>query len=477
MYGSQEPTRSNVPACEGNHADKAAAMMERAGRNPMEWQRAVLRAWLGRVTYEDEDTGLQRESWAAHTCGLSVPRQNGKTECVAYAIVWCMVAYNAWVVYTSHLQRTSTETFETVRSILESEALKPMVSVIKTALGREEIRMRGGGRVQFVARTRNSGRGLHADMLVMDEAQSMDESAMSALMPTLAASANPMSVYVGTPPDPNDYGEVFKRVRAEALSGGSSTAWLEWSVQCIGDVSDESRWLATNPSMGYLIRRDTVSEELKAMAPDIFARERLGWWPETTRTVKGVISEHEWDACEVPAVDSSGVRCMAVKFSPDGASVAVAAAARHADGTTAVELVRFEGTANGTGFLVDFLQPRFGQLSQIVVDGASGAQAFAERLVTAGCPRKALIRPKTYEAVSAYSGLLNAIRERTVSHSPQETLRESATLTERRPIGTGGGWGFKTTSFADAAPIEAAALAHWAAIRTKRDPSRKMRVN
>lgn len=101
------------------------------------------------------------DSWVSSSSGLSICRQCGKTRLCCAVIVWNMVAYGSWVVYTSHLQKTSTETFEELRSMFESNALKKFVKVIKTALGREEIVLTNGARCKFLARTRNGGRGQH----------------------------------------------------------------------------------------------------------------------------------------------------------------------------------------------------------------------------------------------------------------------------------------------------------------------------
>jgi len=72
-----------------------------------------------------------------------------------------------------------------------------------------------------------------------------------------------------------------------------------------------------------------------------------------------------------------------------------------------------------------------------------------------------------------FFGFANAVRERAVTHYGQPALDASATRTRKRRIGNSGGWGFQSTDEADATLIEAAALARWAAVTTKRDPRRK----
>ena len=85
-----------------------------------------------------------------------------------------MLMFNETVIYTAHLQKTATETFEEMRDFFESPKLRRHVAEIKTALGREQIILNTGARIKFLARTRNGGRGQHGDLLIFDEAQELD---------------------------------------------------------------------------------------------------------------------------------------------------------------------------------------------------------------------------------------------------------------------------------------------------------------
>ena len=85
-----------------------------------------------------------------------------------------MIKYVEQVLYTAHLQKTATETFEEMAAFFDSDKLRKYVKDIKTALGREQIILKNGARVKFLARTRNGGRGQHGDLLIFDEAQELD---------------------------------------------------------------------------------------------------------------------------------------------------------------------------------------------------------------------------------------------------------------------------------------------------------------
>lgn len=440
------------------HAINAAG-----GLNLLEWQDLVLEGWLGR-------NALGR--WSAQTCGGSVPRQNGKT--LGLVVPRCnfgMITSGEEIIYTSHLQKTSTETFESIASFFDRKALRKYVKDIKTALGREQVILNNGGRIKFLARTRNGGRGQHGDLLIFDEALELDADSQASFLPAISASRNPQTIYISTPPTSKSDGSVFRGLRENALSGEANRlAWFEWSVDEIGDVKDKARWYATNPSLGTLIQESTVEGECEQMDADTFARERLGWWP-VRKAAEHVIDAAEWAACKVDDPKREGIVTYAVKFSPDGSVGAMAAC--HKGDVPFVYVVDARSMSGGLGWFADTLKANHAKAAQIVIDGQSNAQALTERLLDAGVPSKAIIRPRTADVIAANSMLVSAVHEKAIAHYGQPALDMSATMTAKRRIGNDGGWGFSSTDDADAALIEACALAYWSAMKTKRNPNRK----
>ena len=69
---------------------------------------------------------------------------------------------------------------------LAGDNLRRHVAEIKTAIGREQIILKSGAKIKFLARTRNGGRGQHGDLLIFDEAQELDDFAYAALLPTIS---------------------------------------------------------------------------------------------------------------------------------------------------------------------------------------------------------------------------------------------------------------------------------------------------
>ena len=429
------------------------------------WQSSVLTDWLGRA-----GSGL----WAAPTCGGSVPRQNGKSLLVQGRAEAGMILFNEQVIYTAHLQKTATETFEEMRDFFQSPGLVNYVEDFRNALGREQIILKNGARIKFLARTRNGGRGQHGDLLIFDEAQELDEAAQASFLPAISASLNPQTLYVGTPPGPEACGVVFRGIRQRALDGKSGKlSWFEFSVDEIGDIKERRRWAATNPALGRRILESTIEGEADQMDPDMFARERLGWWtPVDDHKQDLAIDGNAWEACRSSEPKPEGKTAYGVKFSADGSAVCLCGAVIPKDGPARISMIELRPTGMGTQWLADWLNERYSKAACVVIDGRNGVDVLIEKLSGTWRIKNSVIRPSSRDVIAAAGTLTDALNEKRVTwYEGQEALRDSALTSVKRPIG--GGWGFGGDN---SAPIEAAALALWGATVSKRDPSKKMRI-
>ena len=462
--GSQEPSVRVSPAYDDTDAQDAYRILKSGGLILDDWQFDVLSDWMA----------LKLGQWACKTCGGSVPRQNGKTGLVQGRAEAGMLMYHELVVYTAHLQKTSTETFEEMAVFFDSAPLRKYVKDIKTALGREQIILKNGARAKFLARTRNGGRGQHGDLLIFDEAQELDEDQQASFLPAISASRNPQTIYVGTPPDPNAAGTVFRSIREKATAGETkSAAWFEYSVDKIGDVHDQRRWAATNPALGQRILLSTIEGECEQMSEDTFARERLGWWsPIVKHEENYAISADIWDACKSYDQKPEGKTAYGVKFSADGSEVCLCGAVIPKDGKSRISLIDRRSTGSGTQWLADWLNERYAKASCVVIDGRNGVDVLVDKIAPTWRVKGSVVRPTARDVIASVSTLTDALNEQTVTwFEGQEMLRESAVTSVKRPIA--GGWGFGGDN---STPIEAAALALWGVKNTKRDPSKKMRI-
>lgn len=466
--GNQEPTVKVCPEYLKSDGLIAAKLLRVGGLILDPWQNESLDDWMAL-----NPSG----KWTCKTCGLSIPRQNGKTGLLQGRAEAGMIKYQEKVVYTAHLQKTATETFEEMAIFFDSEKLRKYVKDIKTALGREQIILKNGARVKFLARTRNGGRGQHGDLLIFDEAQELDADQQASFLPAISASLNPQTIYAGTPPDPNAVGDVFKKIRSKAISGETKTAsWIEFSVDEIGDVHKVERWAATNPALGRRILLTTIEGECEQMDPDTFARERLGWWaPEKVHEdIPTVISEEDWEACASYEPKPEGKTAYGVKFSADGTEVVLCGAVVPKDGPARITLIDRKPTGYGTQWLANWLNERYKKASCVVIDGRNGVDVLVDKISDTWKYKGSIVRPGAKDAIAAVSCLMDGINEQTLTwYAPQEDLKNSAITSTKRKIGSAGGWGFGGE---DSTPIEACALALWGAKNTKRDPNRIMRI-
>jgi hypothetical protein len=409
-----------------------------------------------------------------------VPRQNGKNGILEMMELFKAVIQGRKILHTAHEVKTCRKAFLRLKSFFEDDQQYPElveeVIAIRQTNGQEAIFLRNGGSIEFIARSKSSGRGFTVDDIVCDEAQEFTDEQQEALMPTISAapSRNPQFILTGTPPNSGSPGTVFLRTRKDARADGASdVCWFEWSVAEIGDVADTRRWEATNPAIGYRILAKTIQTELASMSEDGFARERLGWWsPESD---KNLITSEEWNALATNDPPEKGRLSYGVKFSPDGQMVALAVALRPRKGPIYVEVIEHRSMREGIGWVARMLSDRWRGSVAIVIDGLTGAPSLVEELSTLQVPKKVVYPPKPIIMASASAMLLNAMHAKLITHFDQPALNVSVLNAQKRKIGTSGGWGWGGDDV-DVTPVEAVSLAHWGVVTSKRDPARKQRL-
>lgn len=467
--GDREPTVKHDPVGITDYEDAydACELASRYGMEPDPWQRDIIKSWLGRK----EDGSI-----AAKTAAVSVPRQNGKNALIEFRSLYGSAILGERILHTAHQLKTARKAFERIKEFFNNERMYPelfaLVKNIRMANGQEAIFLKNGGCIEFVARTRQSARGFSVDVLMVDEAQELTDEQQAAIMSTASTSGDPQIIYVGTPPDLGAEAEVFKRIRKDGLEGTDSTlSYYEWSVSEIGDIHDESRWYATNPSLGIRLNHEFVKKECRTMSPEVFARERLGWWAKKSNAK--IFSENEWNALAVSVPPSDGKTTFGVKFSPDDSFVAISACKREKRGKPHVEVIKYQSCARGVTWIADFLDERKDKVACVMVDGLGAATNLKGKLEDLNFPEKAFIRAKTEDMVTSTAMFENAVTEGELTHFDQEALNDSVTCAIKRSIGKKGAYAFGSTADGDSLPIESAALAMLCNKKTKRNPGRR----
>lgn len=466
---SQHPRFRVAPPGDRTFGDLAGEFSASYGLTPDPWQQLILDDWLS------EKGGL----WSALTCGLSVPRQNGKNGALEVRELFGMVGRGEKILHTAHQVKTAQKHFRRLKHFFGKKKddsgakfpeLNALVEEVRNVNGQEAIYLKNGGSVEIVARSTGSGRGFTVDVIVCDEAQDMSDEDQEALLSTSSAPplGNPQWIYMGTPPGPKVNGEVFTRVRSSALEGAERMCWHEWSAESGVDLDDASAWERANPGLitGRLLR-SVIDGERASFSDEGFARERLGMWEEAVTS--RVIDESSWLACRDELSQAVTDRVMAVDVAPDRSVASVAGAGRREDGRIHVELAE---SRTSVDWVAPWLAERFKAkvIGAVVVDKASAAASLVPALRR---EKVRVIETSSSDMAAACGQFYDEVMAGDLVHIGQPQLDAALAGARKRSMLNGAAWGWnrKSTS-TDITPLVAATLAAWG-IGSSTKPSKK----
>lgn len=459
--GRQTPTRAVVLPYTKTRGAEAVELYNSTGRTAQEWQEIMLYDMLA-----VGDDGL----WVHTKFGYSVPRRNGKNEIVAMRELYGLKA-GEHILHTAHRTTTTHSAWERLYDLCEKAGLEIISSY--RAYGKEHIEVEGGGKVEFRTRTSKGGLGEGFDLLVIDEAQEYQDDQESALKYVVSDSANPQTIFTGTPPTPISSGTVFVSFRDAVLSGSTkNSAWAEWSVELKTDPNDIEAWYETNPSLGIVLTERKIADEIGSDIMD-FNIQRLGLW--TRYNQKSAISRNEWESLTTSDLPSlQGKMFIGIKYAHNGQSVSMAVAVKTSDERVFVECIDCQSVRNGNSWIIDFLKAASVSVRRVVVDGASGQNLLAQEMKDSGL--KAPELPTVKQVIIAHSAFEQALFSRSLCHMNQPSLTQAAANCEKRAIGSGGGFGYRSIKDGvDVSLLDSVILAYWAAIDTKTE-QRKQKI-
>lgn len=456
----QTPTNSVVLPYKKSRGKEAIKLYQMLGKTPMPWQELIVEDLMA-----VNDDGL----WTHTKFGYSIPRRNGKTECVYMRELWGLIQ-GEHIMHTAH--RTSTEHASWEKMVGWVEKLGLSYRAIRT-MGREIIEVRGGGKIEYRTRTSRSGLGEAFDLLVYDEAQELTLDQDNALKYIITDSRNPQTIFLGTPPTTSSLGTVFTDFRKQVLKGDRpESGWAEWGIEnYTDDLKNLDDWYEANPSLGTVFTERSVMDEISDDKVD-FNIQRLGLWIKYN--LKSAISETDWNDLEVTALPKlTGKLSIGVKFGKDGTNAAMSVAVRTADGRIFVEAIDCVPIRDGLDWIIKFLMKA--TYDRVVIDGAVGQQILEPDLKNAGINLKKVVFPTVKEVIASNACFEKAIFDKTLAHMPQKSLKQSITNCDKRPIGSNGGFGYKTLKDGvDVALLESAALAIWACSTGKERTKQKI---
>jgi hypothetical protein len=460
-----KPRLHVAPPPADTFGDLAGDLAGDYGLTPDDWQQLVLDDWLS-----VDEHGL----WSSLTCGLSCPRQNGKNGILEIRELFGMLGRGEKILHTAHEVKTARKAFKRLqhffgRSVNDPGARFPELNArvleLRNVNGQEAIYLDNGGSVEIVARSKNSGRGFTADVLVCDEAQEMSDEDLEALMPTTSAAplGNPQWIFTGTPPGPKVNGEVFTRTRTDALSDTPyRICWHEWSACDPGglsevDLDDRSVWEENNPAMpvGRLLI-SVVEGERARYSDEGFARERLGVWDDpTARANAGIFPAELWTSAADPTIKPTGAIRYAIDASPDLKSAAIAVS----DGHVGAVVEHHPGVFWLPNMLAALVAERPGE---VWLDPRGPINALLVDLEELDITWHEV---SAQEHAQACGGLLAAVLNGTgFRHPGQPVLDAAVSGATRRPYGDAWAWNRRTAT-EDISPLVAVTIARWAALQ------------
>jgi len=412
---------------------------------------------------------------------LSIARQAGKTWGVMVGLVAiCLARPGTTVVWSSHHDRTSSETLAKIAGIVEKPAIRSRMRQQHPVVFTDDnrgVHFANGSRILFGARSSGFGRGFsEVDIQVYDECQNLKEAALTDMLAAMNVSEIGLAFFMGTPPRPQEtrlgVDEAFRRRRNRATSEDKSRPYkgvfVEFSADDDGislDLNDPTFWVhlaRANPAFGFRVGESAIERLVENMSPDDVLREVMGIWNKT-ESVQAVISDAEWSALtSAGPPNGTPPTAIGVDASHDGALV-VAACWRDNESAHA-EVIAID-TLTDDEAAADWIADRAGRRIAIVIDSASPAA----RLIPLLKNRKCKVHAGTAaDMAKACGGLYAAATNQRLTHGGQQPVDSALAGAKKRPIGQAGGWGWdRRDPETNIAPLVAMTLAHYGATLTK----------
>lgn len=467
-----------------NDAPDAIFLASAYGMAPDDWQDPILHDWLAR----------RADGKFCHgRCGLAVPRQNGKNGVIEIRELFGMIELGEAFLHSAHELKTARKAFKRLKHFFgdkvdDPKALYPelnaLVAEVRATNSQEaiflkdvwrlpdgtKVRSKGrpdgqpnavlhqrGGSIEVIARSSGSGRGFTVDVLVLDEAQHLDDQQIEAIRSAVSSAplGDPQVIYAGTPPDREkaQTGLVWHRIRRLAEAKDPRVTWTEYGVPD-GPLSEVPVWergaeptlgqlqalYAANPSLGlrhangaHGLGLDVVLDERGDLSDEGIARERFGWWGEPQAAKVGIFGAGKWERLatvrdtleQLPRVEAIGIGVsLDAKWCTigsagllDGDRILLAVSDRRAGNAWApAEVKRIQDTYR----------------CAVVIDEKCPDPTLIERLVSKGVRVTVM---SLQESAAAVAGVVNGIDEMTVAHLDEPVLNDAVIAAAWRLVG------------------------------------------
>lgn len=462
------PRRPHYPTLGG----KVALVMGRLGFTPMPWQRYV---W---------DVALEIDPvtrvFAYRDVGLSVPRQQGKTQGLLAVKVHRASAYKRQrIIYAAQTRAMARERWEDeFWATIEASRLVRQFVIRKANAHEAIIHKVTRSRIGITANTEQAGHGPPLDLGMIDEAFAhQDDRLEQAFSPAMLT--RPMAQLWWASAGGTEKSVFLNKKRAAGRAMiellfetgvHPRSAYFEWFASDDMDRADPATWRATLPALGFTVSEETIQAELDKLDPAEFDRAYLNRTRKAAPPTDPNVPKTKWprlvDAMSKPTRDLA----FAIDVSQDRSSATIGVASKRPDGRIHMEIVdRRAGT--------DWVVPALAKLTRLwdplviaVASGGAPAGSLIDGLVTAGITapedkerphRGHLAVMRTYDVVEACGQWADALNQGTAAHLDQVPLTAAVNGARTRRVGDA--WTLdRTNSLVDVAPLITVTLARWA---------------
>ena len=408
---------------------------------------------------------------------LSIARQAGKTwGIMAGLIAICLRRPGTLVIWSSHHDRTSSETLAKIAWIVEKPAIRPKMRAQHPVVMTDDnrgVHFANGSRILFGARSAGFGRGFsEVDIQVYDECQNLRESALTDMLAAMNVSDLGLAFFMGTPPRPQDIAlgvhDAFKRRRDRALEVKKRRPfkgiYVEFSPAepdvVVVDIDAPSFWPAlteSNPAYMFRVGKSAIERLVENMSPDDVLREVFGIWNKTNEALAVFPG---WRALATEVADLPPVTGWGINATNSG-WYWVVACWRSGDSAHVEVALGTESDAEAMDFMVGNATKRM----PIKHDSTGAAKALGERLRQLGYRSSSYTQNESGAGNALWLGMAEQGR---LSHDGQSDM-EIAVLGSRRTDRRAGGWVMTPRSASvDVGPAIAMSEAVYAASTTRR---------
>jgi phage terminase large subunit-like protein len=379
IYGSTAPRIFTRKGPGRSRGPQLVAWATNAGIELLPWQ-----VWL-------LEHALQRRAnrWLRRTILALAARQNGKTRLTTVRVLGGMALWDEEVIGAAQNRDVALESWQEAYEAAEELGLEPW-DVHRTN-GRESFRIGRKARYKVTASNRSAGRGLHGDLVVLDELrEATDWKAYAALEKTRRARPDSQFWSISNEGDMSSI--VLRTLAAQGETWKddptSPLGFYSWSAAPELERHDPRGWVQANPALGYLFPLDTIEQELRTDPPEVFETEVLC---RPVMVLRPYLPEGAWAACQErrqPLPETPGLVCMGVDAGPELRHASICVAWRRPDGRLGVDVAAAFDEAEGA--ILGRLPARLAELLErwrppvVAVCARMPLEAAVRRLVPAG---------------------------------------------------------------------------------------------